>query len=205
MQPTSVGAHALLDSRREPSDTTVAIFGAGIAGLSAAHELIRLGYKVSVYESNTEAGGFFRSARLPQNQNTPSEYSWHGFGPGYHNVCDLMKQIPFDQTGSVYDKALSRPVNFGVFPDRGVAGFYDRGLVSIPKMFRMTKVGFVRWTWLMLKTWTANRRTQVVYSRQNAAATMGVLPSASPHVLDLMLGGILLGAVVGIGLWIYHP
>ena len=157
MQPTSTVAHGLRYSGRKPSDTTVAIFGAGIAGLSAAHELIRLGYKVLVYEANAEAGGFFRSARLPQNQNTPSEYSWHGFGPWYHNVFDLMKQIPFDQTGSVYDKALSRPVNFGVFPDRGDAGFYDRGLRSIPKMFRMTKGEFIRWAWLMLKTWICGR------------------------------------------------
>ena len=42
----------------------VAIFGGGIAGLSAAHELIRLGYAVQLYEANGEAGGFFRSARL---------------------------------------------------------------------------------------------------------------------------------------------
>jgi hypothetical protein len=182
MKPKSDSAHALHYSRRKPSDTTVAIFGAGIAGLSAAHELIRLGYKVSVYESNTEAGGFFRSARLPQNQNTPSEYSWHGFGPWYHNVFDLMKQIPFDPTGSVYDKALSRPVNFGVFPDQGAAGFYDRGLVSIPKMFRMKHGDFVRWAWLMLKTWSANRRTQVVYSGQNAAEKWKPLLSAPSYI-----------------------
>ena len=119
-----------------PSAITVAIFGAGIAGLTVAHEMTRLGYKVSVYEANPEAGGFFRSARLARNQFTPSEYSWHGFGPWYHNVFDLMKQIPFDQNGSVYDKALSRPVDFGIFPDQGTAAFYDRGLASIPKLFR---------------------------------------------------------------------
>ncbi|MBW1903218.1 MAG: NAD(P)-binding protein [Deltaproteobacteria bacterium] len=53
---------------------TVAIFGAGIAGLSAAHEFARLGYKVSVYEANQEAGGFFRSSRMPGHENMPSEY-----------------------------------------------------------------------------------------------------------------------------------
>ena len=44
---------------------TAAVFGAGIAGLSAAHEFARLGYEVSVYEANNEAGGVFRSARIP--------------------------------------------------------------------------------------------------------------------------------------------
>jgi uncharacterized protein with NAD-binding domain and iron-sulfur cluster len=43
---------------------SIVIFGAGIAGLSAAHELIRLGYNVSVYESTDQPGGFFRSSRI---------------------------------------------------------------------------------------------------------------------------------------------
>lgn len=83
---------------------TADVFGAGIAGLSAAHEFARLGYEVSVYEANNEAGGFFRSARMPGDGDMPSGYSWHGMGPWYHNVFDLLRQIPFDETGSVYDK-----------------------------------------------------------------------------------------------------
>lgn len=98
---------------------TVAIYGAGIAGLTVAHALVKLGWHVCVYEANSEAGGFFRSARQAADHNMPSEYSWHGFGPWYHNVFDLMRQIPFDENGSVYDRALSRPVEFGVAPDEG--------------------------------------------------------------------------------------
>lgn len=58
--------------------TTVAVFGAGIAGLCAAHELARRGYRVSVYEATEHPGGFFRSDRQPHHANMPSEYSWHG-------------------------------------------------------------------------------------------------------------------------------
>jgi uncharacterized protein with NAD-binding domain and iron-sulfur cluster len=50
---------------------SIVIFGAGIAGLSAAHELIQLGYTVSVYESLDQPGGFFRSSRLGKD-NMPS-------------------------------------------------------------------------------------------------------------------------------------
>src|ERR1043165_2766396 len=93
---------------------TVAVFGAGVAGLTVAHELSRPGYRGTVYETNAEPGGFFRSARKRDAGNLPTEYSWHGLGPWYHNVFDLMKQIPFDESGSVYDKALSRPVDYGI-------------------------------------------------------------------------------------------
>ena len=109
---------------------SIVIFGAGIAGLSAAHELSQLGYSVSVYEATDQPGGFFRSARLNQN-NMPTEYSWHGMGPWYHNTFDLMQHIPLNERGSIYDFALSRPLDFGIFPDTDKAQFYV-GLKSIP-------------------------------------------------------------------------
>ena len=104
---------------------SIVIFGAGIAGLSAAHELSQLGYSVSVYEALDQPGGFFRSSRLSQN-NMPTEYSWHGMGPWYHNTFDLMQHIPFNEKGSIYDLALSRSIDFGIFPDTDKAQFYDR-------------------------------------------------------------------------------
>jgi uncharacterized protein with NAD-binding domain and iron-sulfur cluster len=147
---------------------TLAVFGAGIAGLSAAHELALLGYTVAIYEATGEPGGFFRSSRTGKD-NMPTEYSWHGMGPWYHNTFDVMQKIPFSAKGSIYDEALSRPINFGIFPDGGEAQFYDEGFRSIPKMFRMNRIEFTRWFYLMLKTWTSNRRSQVKYARLNAA------------------------------------
>ena len=148
---------------------TVAVFGAGIAGLSAAHEFVRLGYTVSVYEVNRDAGGFFRSARMLGDDGMPSEYSWHGFGPWYHNTFDVMAQIPFDESGSVYDKGLTRPIDFGLAPDKGTAQFNDGPVIPVSKMFRMSRLDSLRWSWLLLKTWAANRRTYEHYSRLNAA------------------------------------
>jgi hypothetical protein len=147
---------------------SVVIFGAGIAGLTAAHELVQLGYAVSVYEATDQPGGFFRSSRLSKD-NMPTEYSWHGMGPWYHNAFDLMQQIPFSEKGSIYDLALSRPVDFGIFPDNDKAVFYDEGLKSIPKMFRMNTFEFIRWFYLMLKTWTSDARSRIRYDKINAA------------------------------------
>lgn len=153
-----------------PRQRTVAIYGAGISGLTVAHELASRGWGVDIYEANEDAGGFFRSARVPGDDNTPSEYSWHGFGPWYHNVFVLLKQIPFDATGSLYERALSRPIEFGTAPDVGTAQFDDTGwFPDVRHMFRMSRWDTLRWAWLMLKTRTANRRSVEVYARLNAA------------------------------------
>jgi hypothetical protein len=146
---------------------SIVIFGAGIAGLSAAHELAQLGYTVLVYEALDQPGGFFRSSRLSKDH-MPSEYSWHGMGPWYHNAFDLMQKIPFNEKGSIYDLALSRPIDFGIFPDNDKAQFYV-GLKSIPKMFGMNTWEFVKWSYLMLKTWTSNNRSKIKYDKINAA------------------------------------
>lgn len=148
---------------------SVAVFGAGIAGLSAAHEFARLGYRVSVYEANAEAGGFFRSTRLPTDQGMPSEYSWHGMGPWYHNVFDVMRQIPFDATSSFYDRGLSRPIDFGIAPDKGRTEFDHSHILHVTRMLRMSGLDSMKWAWLMLKVWAANRRTQEFYSRLSAS------------------------------------
>lgn len=147
----------------------VAIFGAGVAGLSAAHEFGIRGYKVDIYESNAETGGFFRSARNQQDNGMPSEYSWHGIGPWYHNVFEVMQQIPFDKTGSVYDKALSRPIAFGLVPDKISGRFGPDNIFKKPKAFRMSTRDKLSLSWGLVKTWTSNKRTQEDYALQNAS------------------------------------
>ncbi len=149
---------------------TAAVFGAGVAGLAAAHEFAHRGYSVSVYEANPAAGGFFRSARRAEDGNMPSEYSWHGFGPWYHNVFDIMKQIPFDHKGNLYDRALSRPIDFGIAPEKGAAQFNDSWPVPVARMLRMRGLDTLRWGWMMAKTWTAHRRSFEYFARQNASA-----------------------------------
>jgi uncharacterized protein with NAD-binding domain and iron-sulfur cluster len=147
----------------------VAIFGAGIAGLSAAHEFIKRGYKVSVYEANDTAGGFFRSARREED-NLPTEYSWHGFGPWYHNTFDLLQQIPFDENSSLFERVLSRPVAYAVVPNKLGADFVMGDLFDKPKAFRMSLPDKISLAWGLLKAWSTNSRSKQHYARVNAAA-----------------------------------
>lgn len=62
---------------------TVAVYGAGIAGLTAAHEFSRLGWAVTVYEAKSEAGA--ASARLEVRVTTQCHRSTRGMGwvPGF--------------------------------------------------------------------------------------------------------------------------
>lgn len=145
------------------------VFGAGIAGLSAAHEFIRRGYQVEVYERNASAGGFFRSARRDAD-NLPTEYSWHGFGPWYHNTFDLLRQIPFDATSTLYDRVLSRPMEYAVVPDRADDDLDTADLFDKPEAFRMSTRDKLSLGWGILKVWSANARSKERYARANAAA-----------------------------------
>jgi len=54
----------------EPKDQKVAIIGAGPAGLTAAHDLARMGYRVTIFEAQSQPGGMLRLGlpryRLPR-------------------------------------------------------------------------------------------------------------------------------------------
>lgn len=72
----------------------VAIFGAGIAGLTCAWTLSRLGYQVDVYEAEAIPGGMARSSRTPSS-GVPTEYSWRGFAGGwYKNIFNILQDLP---------------------------------------------------------------------------------------------------------------
>lgn len=73
----------------------IAIFGAGIAGLTVADALIDRGFAVTVYEKDSSAGGMAKSKRTPQ-LNIPTEHSWRGYAPFYYNVFEVMKRIPIN-------------------------------------------------------------------------------------------------------------
>ena len=87
---------ALPPTARAAPGKTVAVFGAGIAGLTAAHELVDRGYSVTVYERKA-LGGKARSIPVPNSGATPlpAEHGFRFFPGFYRNVTDTMRRIPF--------------------------------------------------------------------------------------------------------------
>ncbi len=86
---------------------SVAILGGGVAGLSAAHELVERGYDVSVYERKDIFGGKARSLSVPNTategrKDLPGEHGFRFFPRFYKHLPDTMMRIPFPGNGSVF-------------------------------------------------------------------------------------------------------
>ncbi len=79
---------------------TVAVLGGGVAGLSAAHELVERGFDVTVYEAALGPGGKARSIFVPGTgtdgrRDLPGEHGFRFFPSFYRHLPDTMKRIPF--------------------------------------------------------------------------------------------------------------
>jgi 15-cis-phytoene desaturase len=79
----------------------VVILGGGVAGLSAAHELIARGFRVRVYDSHAEPGGKARSQYLLHTgtggrRNLPGEHGFRFYPAFYKHLIRTMEEIPLD-------------------------------------------------------------------------------------------------------------
>lgn len=78
----------------------VIILGGGVAGLSAAHELLERGFEVEVYESKFIPGGKARSIPVigsgkDGRRDLPGEHGFRFFPSFYKHLPDTMKRIPY--------------------------------------------------------------------------------------------------------------
>jgi uncharacterized protein with NAD-binding domain and iron-sulfur cluster len=90
---------------------TVAVLGGGVAGLSAAHELVERGFAVTVYEGRDSFGGKARSIPVPgsaveNRKDLPGEHGFRFFPGFYRHLPDTMARIP-TESGSVADNLVA--------------------------------------------------------------------------------------------------
>jgi hypothetical protein len=93
---------------------TVAVFGGGIAGLTAAHELADRGFVVSLYERRAW-GGKARSFGVPGTDSggrasLPGEHSPYVVLGSYQNLPDTLRRIPAGSNpNGVFDNVVPAP------------------------------------------------------------------------------------------------
>ena len=154
----------------------VVILGGGVAGMSAAHELIRRGFQVEVYESLSIPGGKARSVPVPDSatsgrQELPGEHGFRFFPAFYRHITATMKEIPVPGGKTVYNNLVDttriQMARFDKSPIILLAGFPKNlaDLLTILKVLLGSDTGipddeleyFTERVWQMITSCSARR------------------------------------------------
>ncbi|HEX9846914.1 MAG TPA: FAD-dependent oxidoreductase [Acidimicrobiia bacterium] len=127
----------------------VAILGGGVAGMSAAHELIERGFRVAVFERQPElCGGKARSIPVPvggarsscpdvegTNGYLPGEHGFRFFPRFYKHITDTMSRIPLGD-GHVIDNLTDTT--------RVQLSLYGKTSIELPSRFPSDESDFAQ-------------------------------------------------------------
>ncbi len=106
----------------------VAVLGGGVAGMTAAHELVERGFDVAVYEGGRVPGGKARSFRTPDD--LPGEHGFRFFASFYRHLEDTLSRIPKASGGWVVDDLVAA--------SRSAWAPFDAPLVEVAVRFPRT-------------------------------------------------------------------
>ncbi|WP_155590663.1 NAD(P)-dependent oxidoreductase [Lysinibacillus cavernae] len=122
----------------------VAIIGAGPAGLSAARELSRLGYQVTIYEAEGKAGGLgsygIVAFRLPNDVVDWEVEQIEQLGVDIQTNTAVGVDISADEILAQYDSVILA-VGMGAVPNLGIEGEDLDGVHDAIEFVRKTKMG----------------------------------------------------------------
>ena len=115
---------------------SVIVIGAGVGGLTAAHELAERGFTVDVYEQRPALGGKSRSQPVASTgtngrRDLPGEHGFRFYPRFYKHVIDTMQRIP-TATGTVVDGLRATTESAIALVDRATWYRFFRRRVSRP-------------------------------------------------------------------------
>ncbi|RYL99036.1 NAD(P)-dependent oxidoreductase [Sporolactobacillus sp. THM7-7] len=123
---------------------TVAIIGSGPAGLSAARELARLGYKVIIYEKKEKAGGLDTYGivpfRLPQKISLWEVKQVEQLGVEIRTNTEIGKDIDAETIMNQYD-AVVLAIGMSTVPMLGIPGEELNGVYDAIQLIERVKDG----------------------------------------------------------------
>lgn len=121
---------------------SVAIIGGGPAGLSAARELARIGYEVTIYEAKEKAGGLdthgIVSFRLPQEVSLWEVEQVENLGVTIHTNTMVGRDIAVDEILANYD-AVILAIGMSKVPMLGIEGEEAEGVYDAIDFVENTK------------------------------------------------------------------
>jgi uncharacterized protein with NAD-binding domain and iron-sulfur cluster len=105
-------APAAARRRRRRTGRKVAVLGGGVAGLTAAHELVERGFNVVVYERKALGGKArsmpFRGTGRGGRRDLPGEHGFRFFPGFYQHIPDTMRRIPYPgNENGVFDNLVA--------------------------------------------------------------------------------------------------
>ncbi len=135
--------NAQLFKAGEPNGKTVAVIGGGPAGLSAARELARLGFKVTIFEAKEKAGGLdtygIVSFRLPQEVSLWEVEQVEKLGVEIRTNTMVGRDISADEIINGYD-AIVLAVGMSKVPMLGIEGEDAEGVYDAIEFVESTKI-----------------------------------------------------------------
>ena len=157
----------------------VVIFGGGVAGLSAAHELIKRNFEVEVYEASAVPGGKARSVDVPGSGkegrlDLPGEHGFRFFPRFYKHIIATMEEIPVGKNKTVADNLVEterirmarfdKPSVFlpARFPRslKELKSFLDKGLGADLGLSKQDKEIFAMKLWQLMTSCSERRENE---------------------------------------------
>ncbi len=136
--------NAPLFKQGQSNGQKVAIIGAGPAGLSAARELSRLGYQITIYEAESKAGGLgsygIVSFRLPNEVVDWEIEQIEKLGVEIKTNTTVGVDISAEEILEQYDSVILA-VGMGAVPNLGIEGEDLDGVHDAIEFVRKTKMG----------------------------------------------------------------
>lgn len=127
----------------ERNGKTVAIIGSGPAGLSAARELSLLGYQVTIFEAQKEAGGLDRygivSFRLPKEVVRWEVQQVEQLGVEIKTNTMVGVDIKAEEISNQFDRVILA-IGMGKVPNLGIEGESLKGVYDAIEFVKKTKI-----------------------------------------------------------------